>query len=76
MSGVGGRGELAADVVMLQSRKQTPAHAEPVEACAPTERRVKGWSRAKKEALIAGDWARLRKLLRKLLGKLSRNRQG
>ncbi len=32
------------------------------------ERRVKGWSRAKKEALIAGDWARLRKL--------SRNRQG
>jgi predicted GIY-YIG superfamily endonuclease len=32
------------------------------------ERRVKGWSRAKKEALIAGDWNRLRVL--------ARNRQG
>jgi len=31
------------------------------------ERRLKGWSRAKKEALIAGDWERLRAL--------SRNRQ-
>ena len=28
------------------------------------ERRVKGWSRAKKEALIAGDWDRLRVLAR------------
>ena len=28
------------------------------------ERRVKGWSRAKKEALIAGDWDRLRHLAR------------
>jgi predicted GIY-YIG superfamily endonuclease len=26
------------------------------------ERRVKGWSRAKKEALIAGDWAEIRRL--------------
>jgi len=24
-----------------------------------SERRIKGWSRAKKEALIAGDWERL-----------------
>ena len=31
------------------------------------ERRVKGWTRAKKEALIAGDWERLQRL--------SRNRQ-
>ncbi|HTN13990.1 MAG TPA: GIY-YIG nuclease family protein [Sphingomonadaceae bacterium] len=31
------------------------------------ERRIKGWSRAKKEALIAGDWEKLRQL--------SRNRQ-
>jgi predicted GIY-YIG superfamily endonuclease len=23
------------------------------------ERRIKGWSRAKKEALIVGDWARI-----------------
>ena len=26
------------------------------------ERRIKGWSRAKKEALIAGDWERLKRL--------------
>jgi len=31
------------------------------------ERQIKGWSRAKKEALIAGDWA--------LVSLLSRNRQ-
>ncbi len=31
------------------------------------ERQIKGWSRAKKEALIAGDWD--------LLSQLSRNRQ-
>ncbi|ODU80980.1 GIY-YIG nuclease family protein [Novosphingobium sp. SCN 63-17] len=34
-----------------------------VEAFA-AERRIKGWSRAKKEALIAGDWDRLRMLAR------------
>ncbi len=28
------------------------------------ERRIKGWTRAKKEALIAGDWAALRGLAR------------
>ena len=28
------------------------------------ERRLKGWSRAKKEALIRGDWAELRRLAR------------
>ena len=33
-----------------------------------TERRLKGWSRAKKEALIAGDWERV--------SRLARNRQG
>ncbi|TIX51215.1 GIY-YIG nuclease family protein [Alteraurantiacibacter aquimixticola] len=32
------------------------------------ERRIKGWSRAKKEALIAGDWD--------LVSRLARNRQG
>ena len=32
------------------------------------ERRIKGWSRAKKEALIAGDWERI--------SMLARNRQG
>jgi predicted GIY-YIG superfamily endonuclease len=29
------------------------------------ERRIKGWSRAKKEALIAGDWEALRRLAKK-----------
>ena len=28
------------------------------------ERQIKGWSRAKKEALIAGDWARISELAR------------
>ena len=32
------------------------------------ERQIKGWSRAKKEALIAGDW--------ELISQLARNRQG
>ena len=32
------------------------------------ERKLKGWSRAKKEALVAGDWERV--------GALARNRQG
>jgi len=32
------------------------------------ERRIKGWSRAKKEALIAGDWNKLRELARKRSG--------
>lgn len=32
------------------------------------ERRIKGWGRAKKEALIAGDWERI--------SALARNRQG
>jgi len=32
-----------------------------IEALA-VERKLKGWARAKKEALIAGDWARLREL--------------
>ena len=29
------------------------------------ERRIKGWSRAKKEALIAGDWDMVRQLAKK-----------
>jgi predicted GIY-YIG superfamily endonuclease len=28
------------------------------------ERRLKGWSRAKKQALIAGDWDRIKQLAR------------
>ena len=34
------------------------------DAAFTTERQVKGWSRAKKEALIAGDWDRIRQLAR------------
>lgn len=33
-----------------------------------SERRIKGWSRAKKEALIRGDWEEIKRL--------ARNRQG
>ena len=32
------------------------------------ERRLKGWSRAKKEALIRGDWGDLRRLARRKSG--------
>jgi predicted GIY-YIG superfamily endonuclease len=35
-----------------------PSRLEALEA----ERRIKGWSRAKKEALIAGDWKRVSQL--------------
>ena len=37
-----------------------PTRLEALEA----ERRIKGWSRAKKDALIAGDWGRLSLLAR------------
>ncbi len=33
------------------------------------ERRIKGWSRAKKQALIEGDWARLSWLARSRQGR-------
>lgn len=33
------------------------------------ERKIKGWSRAKKEALIAGDWAKLKSLSKRRSGK-------
>ena len=35
------------------------------------ERQIKGWSRAKKEALIAGDFGRLSALAKKDFGKVS-----
>jgi tRNA/rRNA methyltransferase len=41
--------------VELMWAEEFPTRAEALEA----ELRVKGWSRAKKEALIAGNWARL-----------------
>ncbi len=33
------------------------------------ERKIKGWSRAKKEALIAGDWVRVQVLAKRRGGK-------
>jgi putative endonuclease len=33
------------------------------------ERQIKGWSRAKKEALIRGDWAEISRLARSKAGK-------
>jgi predicted GIY-YIG superfamily endonuclease len=39
-----------------------------IEDAIAAERQIKGWSRAKKEALIAGDMARLRELSRNSTG--------
>jgi putative endonuclease len=39
-------------------------HFERIIDAIAAERRIKGWSRAKKEALIAGNFARLRSLAR------------
>jgi putative endonuclease len=33
------------------------------------ERKIKGWSRAKKEALISGDWSEIKLLARRRAGK-------
>jgi len=46
-------------VVLLWSQ-DFPTRDEAFEA----ERQIKGWSRAKKEALIAGDWRRVTELAR------------
>ncbi len=46
--------------VRLVWSQETASRAEALEA----ERRIKGWGRAKKEALIAGDWARISDLAR------------
>jgi predicted GIY-YIG superfamily endonuclease len=46
--------------VALAWSQDFPTRLEALEA----ERRIKGWSRAKKEALIAGDWHRLSHLAR------------
>jgi putative endonuclease len=40
-------------------------HFEQIVDAIAAERKIKGWSRAKKEALIAGDFAHLRKLARR-----------
>ena len=40
-------------------------HFEIIKDAISAERQVKGWSRAKKEALISGDWGRVRLLSRR-----------
>ena len=50
--------------VSLEWPQDFPTRDEAFDA----ERQIKGWSRAKKQALIAGDWKRI--------SALSRNRQG
>jgi putative endonuclease len=40
-------------------------HYERIDEAAAAERRIKGWSRAKKEAMIRGDFAELSKLAKR-----------
>ena len=40
-------------------------HHERIDEAVATERRIKGWSRAKKEAYMRGDYDRLSKLARR-----------
>jgi putative endonuclease len=40
-------------------------HFDTITDAIEAERRVKGWSRAKKEAMISGEWNRLPELARR-----------
>jgi putative endonuclease len=44
-------------------------HFEAMNEAISAERRLKGWSRAKKEALIKGDWTSLQGLAKRRAGK-------
>ena len=44
-------------------------HFEMITDAIAAERKIKGWSRAKKEALIKGDWSSLRSLSRRRAGR-------
>jgi len=44
-------------------------HFEQITDAIGVERRIKGWSRAKKEALVRGDWSSLSRLARRRAGK-------
>lgn len=46
--------------VVLEFSQELPTRQEALEA----ERRIKGWSRAKKEAMCRGDWAEVSRLAR------------
>ena len=47
-------------------------HFETITDAIAAERQIKGWSRAKKEALIQGDWSRVSALSRRTRGHPSR----
>jgi putative endonuclease len=44
-------------------------HFERITAAITAERRLKGWSRAKKEALARGDWTSVKNLSRRRAGR-------
>ncbi len=44
-------------------------HFERITDAIAVERKIKGWSRAKKEALIAGDWDSVKSLSRRRAGR-------
>jgi putative endonuclease len=44
-------------------------HFEIITDAIAAERKIKGWSRAKKEALINGEWSSLRSLSRRRAGR-------
>jgi putative endonuclease len=44
-------------------------HFERITDAIAIERKIKGWSRAKKEALINGDWAEIRQLAKRRAGR-------
>jgi len=44
-------------------------HFERITDAIAAERKLKGWSRAKKEALIAGDWASVQKFAKRRAGR-------
>jgi len=47
-------------------------HFDRITDAIAAERQIKGWSRAKKEALIGGDWTKLRGLAKRRGGKKKR----
>ena len=44
-------------------------HFDRITGAIATERKLKGWSRAKKEALIKGDWSRIEQLSKRRGGR-------
>jgi putative endonuclease len=44
-------------------------HFDRITDAIAAERKIKGWSRAKKEALITGDWAKIGQLAKRRAGR-------